>query len=299
MNNKMKTIGIIFSMSLLVLSSCGDSETEKSDINTNEVNNEDNNNIQDKPKVDHRLPAPSMFFDVISRIGGEAREDLTNSIENVDKYTTADRKALNFGVYFADVAYLTSYETNTKTLSYLQGLKKMADDLSISAIFSDDLMQKMSSNNENLDSMSTYADEVYYYATSYLENEEKGDILSLMLIGGWIESMHIVTNLVDEYDQDNEIISEIASQKVYLESILEHAIVYAEESETIANWIDKLYELMEIFNESTEAHSTSAERDDSGKIILSSGDKVKLDELAFGTIVEKIKNMRSEIVNAE
>ena len=303
MNRYLKSVAVCLLGSTLLLASCGGEEEEGeeagADVSVTDPETEDDPEIKDEDKVDHRLPTPTRFFEVIAQIGGDLDDGLVNSLDNRDKYTTSASLSLNFGVYFADLAYMNNYGTNSKTLEYFGMLENIANDLSIQAIFSEDIMEKMREGSEDAEAMYAASDEVYFNAYTYLEEEEKSDMLSLMLVGGWVESMYIVTHLVDEYSENNEIINEIAAQRDVLESIFEHVANSSMENDDLLEWIDPLDDLMGIYNESIQNDATTSSKDDSGRLVIGGGDKVVLDELAFGTIVEKIEAMRASIVNPQ
>ncbi len=267
-------------------------EISKDDINEPEVE------LTDTEKVDYRLPTPNLFFEVIKKIGGDADMELVNSVENKDNYETTAQKALNFGVYISDLAYMMNYDFNSESAQYFGAIKSLADEMSISKVFSEDLMNKLSENTENGDSLYAYSSEIYYNAYTYLEEEKKEDVLSYMLIGGWVESMHIVTHLIDGYSDNNAIIDEIGAQKVIIESIMEHAQNSAEKNPELNPWLDDLGGLLEIYYEHLQEEEVEADQSN-GKIILDGGEKVVLDAESFGTIVEKVEEMRAKIVDGQ
>ena len=67
--------------------------------------------------------------------------DAMNPPENMDKYVTTNMKAVNFGIYAADLAYSTVFEKNQSSLSYFKNVKKMAESLGLSEGF-DEIMSK-------------------------------------------------------------------------------------------------------------------------------------------------------------
>lgn len=305
MNKKLALFGALTMTGALFMASCGggdDSEgKEKQKVVKKTDEDETNDSIPetDGGKIDHRLPTPNMFFEVIKKIGGQADMELVNSVDNAEKYETSASKAMNFGVYFSDLAYMMNYGQNAETVQYFTTLEAIAKELSISAIFSAEIMEKFGDNGDNSDSLYTYSTEIYDNAYNYLEEENKGDVLSLMLVGGWVESMHIVTNLVGDFSDNNELIDEIAAQKDVLESILEHVSVSAESNPSLEPWLEDLGELITIYYDNIQNAESSSQRDESGKIILGGGDKVVLNKESFGTIVEKISEMRETIVNGQ
>ena len=47
----------------------------------------------------------------------------------------------------------------------------------------------------NPNSLFYLSNETYYNAYSYLEENQRGDVLGMIIIGGWIEGLHIILNI--------------------------------------------------------------------------------------------------------
>lgn len=306
MNKKLVVLGCTLFFGATMITSCGgDGDEESSGKSKKKVDiKKDSADLADpitvdNEKVDHRLPSPSLFFEVISEIGGKADLGLVNPVSNMESYTSESKKALNFGVYFSDLGYMFNYDSNAAMGEYFGVLEKLANELSISAVFSEEIMNKASENGENADSVYSYQTEVYNNAVNYLIDEKKQDVLAYMLIGGWIESMHIVSGLVGDYSENNQLIDQIAAQNEILESIMAHVEESIEMNPDLGDWYNTLYEIQEIYNQNLQSAEQSSEKNSSGKLVISGGQKVVLNAESFGTIVEKIEEIRSSIVTAE
>ena len=49
------------------------------------------------------------------------------------------------------------------------------------------------------------SNDTYFQAYSYLEENERGSTLALIVLGGWIESLYIMTNL-GEYEEGSSLL---------------------------------------------------------------------------------------------
>ena len=305
MNKKILNRAVVLTFGATMLFSCGGEEAKEEGAETNvSVGKEEEPKVETDTEegahvVEHRLPTPNQFFEFVKKVGGESREDLLNPIENMPSYHTEEKKALNFGVYFADLAYMNNFEINANSYSYLKGLSGLAENLNISKIFNEELVAGMQANSENADSLQIYSSKTYQSAYSYLEDNNKRDVLSYMLAGGWVESMHIAIGIAGEYSEENQMIQQIADQNVVLESIYEHMLISSQENESLVEMAMKLEELKGIFDANKSAEKTKATTGDNGKVTFGGGSDVILDKAAFGTIVEKIAEIRSEIITNE
>lgn len=249
----------------------------------------------------NKLPTPNMFFEVMSSIGGEANMDLVNPVGNKDNYVTKNQQALNFGVYFADMAYMLNYNNTIEVAKYFETLKEMADKLDAGVIFSEEVLNKIQAQGDNKDSLASISEGAYIDTYAYLEDNEMGDVLAYMVTGGWIEGMHITANMIGEFKEGSELIEEFAAQHIMLESIYENVLIYSEQNEDLLVLEAELSELQALFDEGfVESDETaSVETEESGKLVFSESSDIKLNAELFGTIVEKIESIREKIVKNE
>lgn len=284
---------------------CGE---EKNDADATNVKTDDKDTtlkVDDQRDLDahvpNKLPTPNMFFEVMSGIGGEANMELINPVDNKSKYTTKNEQALNFGVYFADMAYMLNYNNAIEAAKYFEALKELADKLDAGVIFSEEVLNKIQDQGDNKDSLASISEGAYIDTYAYLEENEMGDVLAYMVTGGWIEGMHITANMIGEYKEGSELIEEFSAQHIMLESIYENVLIYSEQNPDLLTLEAELSELQALFEagfvESEE--SASVETKESGKLVFSGGSEVKLTAELFGTIVEKIESIREKIVNNE
>ncbi|MFW6043007.1 MAG: hypothetical protein ACOCPW_01485, partial [Marinilabiliaceae bacterium] len=80
-------------------------------------------------------PLPTTFevTEMLNRIGASYILALSNSDDNVDKYLTEKKQALNLGVYGADLSYASTYNQKQPTIDYMEASKKLVDALNMSS----------------------------------------------------------------------------------------------------------------------------------------------------------------------
>ncbi|MEO0405221.1 MAG: hypothetical protein AAF193_10150, partial [Bacteroidota bacterium] len=103
---------------IIALASCGGSddpqETKTPEEPVIEVNN-DNAVGGSVVKMDGEIfsiPSPVQTAILFKKLKVPYHSDILNSLDNAPTYTTRFQKALNLGVYGADLAYLSNYEDN-------------------------------------------------------------------------------------------------------------------------------------------------------------------------------------------
>lgn len=293
-----KNLRLILSLSAITFMvwgcSGGDEEAQKVE-NDEEVKKD--TIVEEGTKPFYQIPTPNELFTVIKEIGGKARTDLMNPVDNADKYSDSYQKGINFGVYSADLAYASAYETGTTSLDYFKVISKMGDELGVSGAFDKTIFDRVEKNLDNGDSLLSMSNDSYFEAYAYLEENEKGAVLGLIVTGGWIESMYIVTNLVDKYSDSNPIIERIAGQKYTLENLLGYLNEYPDDENVgIAlaelQKLEAIYGMMEVTG---ELNSTSVEK--KGDLnVISGGKSIKITKESFLELKAVVKEIRESFV---
>lgn len=213
----------------MVLPSCGGDEEEAGIEITPEqigVTKTDLNNAL-KAQVNgitFNVPSPIQTAELIREANAEYNEDLMNSTEKAATYATEFHKALNLGVYGADLAYITINNRTERAMSYVATATKLAEELNISGAFNDAIIQRFQDNMDNQDSVLVLVGEAFRSGNAYLQeeaknNEEKFGTLGLILAGGWIETMYYSTKIAQETNNQS-VINRIGEQKATLDGMI-------------------------------------------------------------------------------
>ena len=225
-------------------------------------------------QVFYQVPTPDELFDFIKSVGSEPRFDILNSPENLPNYLNNKAKALNFGVYSTDLAYASSYKKGTETLRYYGCIRKLGDELDISSVFNEGMRERIESNLDRTDSLLELSNDTYFSAYNYLERNDRGPALALVVTGGWLESLYIVTNLINEFDAESEVVQRLADQKYSLENLIDFMMKYKDD-EGVAQTLEEVKQLQVIFNEITEEKIEIADKTE-GLPSLGGGEDTRL-----------------------
>src|SRR5690606_28830350 len=74
-------------------------------------------------KVYYPIPSPEQMFSFISDAGVEYSFDLVHEVAKAENYVDPAKKALNFGVYTADLAYAAAYQDIKTTIELYKVVK--------------------------------------------------------------------------------------------------------------------------------------------------------------------------------
>jgi hypothetical protein len=165
------------------------------------------------------IPSPVQTAFLIKEEGSAFNSELLNKAENGDTYTTSFKKALNMGIYGADMGYITLYENTDLSLKYLKAVRKIAGELDLAGAFNDKLAERFSSNMENQDSMLVFVNEAYKNADDYLKNNDKSNIAALVVVGGWVEAVYFASQSAVE-TKNQKLINRVAEQKQALTNLI-------------------------------------------------------------------------------
>lgn len=296
MKNKHFTkIGVIV-CSVLLITSCNSSSDIEVDVTDADTLQQTENNVEtNENKIEYSVPTPNELFDIVKLQGGELNIELVNSLDNQEKYIDSKSEALNFGVYSADIGYMSCFDHGIEFLKYTKAIEKLGDDLGISDVFDKELMDRIENNEGDSDTLFLISNQTYYDSYQYLEENEKGAELSLIIGGGYIESLYIVSHLVDKYSDDNPIVDRIGDQKLVLENIIDFCMTYMDD-QSVNEMMNDLMDLGKVFEDNMSfVESDSKVENDGGVTVLSGGGHFEMNEKAFNAIKEKITELRNKI----
>ena len=274
------------------ISSCGNS-TDNADDNAIDSTAVDSSAMMtsDEPQEYISIPSPDEMFSFMKDIGGEGKSTTyLNNPDNYKNYVDTKSKALNFGIYATDFLYCSTFDYGAEGLKYFVNVKKLGDELGISGVISESMSDRIKKNIGKTDSLTDLSNTLYFSAISELEKSDKASVLSLVIVGGWIESMSLVTNMVKKYKADNPAIDRIAEQKYTLDNLLGYLDKYKSD-ENVASVIVPLNELKGIYDQLKEESTSGTVSGKGGKKVLGGGTKITITEEQYKAISEKVKSI--------
>ena len=162
-------------------------------------------------------------------------KSLLNAAENLKFYTTTKNKAVNMGVYGAELNYLIHFGQSQYSMKYMVASKQLADQIGVAMAFDQQAVEEYQTNAENRDSLISIIFGVYDNARRMLKNEEQFMLSSLVIVGSWIENMYLTTEMFSRTKSTalkSKLVTNILEQKVYMEKILE-AIKLLDEGDNV------------------------------------------------------------------
>ena len=279
--------------SILFLSCNSGSSTESQENNVQDTADMAMEMKPEETQVYYQVPAPDEMIAFIKEGGFEFNTDVLNPTEHLDQYTDQKSQALNLGFYTADLTYMASYGEFQESGRYFNVIIKLADRLGISSAFDEALVGRVKNNLENSDSLEIITNDSYYSIVDNLEGSNRGKTLAIIAAGGWLESMYIVVNLLDEYKEGEPILDRIADQKLVYENLMLYMAKYENEA-AVHSTIEDFKALGSLFENFKESSNASAELSTSGKMkVLGGGAKISITADQFNELKLKVTEMRN------
>lgn len=240
------------------------------------------------------IPSPVETAVLIKETGANFDPSILNDMNNADHYATMFHKSVNLGVYGADLGYSTIYE-DASSLKYLKSVKKLSKEVGVEGAFSENLITRFSNNISNQDTMLVLISEAYQSADNYLKENDKSDEASLILAGGWVESMYFSTIVSQGGSQ--KVIERIGDQKATLKSLIDLLHTIESSGEDFDEFVIGLEDLYEIFHgvSSTYEYVAPTTDPDQKLTILNSKNTVNIPAETLTAITEKVKEIRELI----
>jgi len=239
------------------------------------------------------VPSPAQVAALIQKQKIAFKDAYLNSIQNNSRYLNQTKKALNLGVYGSDLAYLSNYNIGQINNDYFDAIAGLSSDLGILDNIDKKLVTRLSNNLGNKDSIIVLNADFYRAGDDYLKANNKPHLSSMILIGGWIESLNITAS---ESSAHQELRSRLAEQKYAAKNI---SILIEKIEDPVFNPIKT--EINTLCNLLNELESTYTYRqpitDHKEKITyLRSQSSVNINDEQLTEIIAQIRKIRNTII---
>ncbi len=294
----------ILAFSAFIFVSCGSggkSSNDEIDINKNELNGdiqEFKHDLNNTKKIIYSLPSPLETAMLLKSAGASYNEELLNPVDNVSKYTTNKKMALNLGIYTTDLSFASLFDQTQTSIEYMNASKEIADRLGVIDVFKDSTIRRLEDNVNNRDVIMDIISETFMSSSAYLKENNRAAISTIVLIGGWIEGLYIATELVNQTSFDNnKLVDRIADQKFTLDIVIKIIEKYSYH-EDVASMLVTMKEVKDIFDK-IEIRSTKIEpvKDKDNNItVLQSNSKISITPEVFNELSNKVKTIRKNFI---
>ncbi len=243
------------------------------------------------------LPSPYQLTMMVKNADVKFNESLMNPVGNNSNYTLQFKKCVNLGVYGADLAYLNIYEQMPLVMKVFSVAKVLATDLDLLVTFNSELVNRVEKNIDNNDSLLYIMTNTYRDVDIYLKESHRQKEGALILAGGWVEAMYILTQLAVE-TKNQELIQHVGESKQPLDNLVKILTPYYSDNKEVKELLDALMDLTNDFEGVEQSYTYKVpEIDAENKVtVIKSVSKVVVKDADLQNIAKKIKIIRTFLV---
>jgi hypothetical protein len=293
------TVMVSFALAGVSIISCGNASESENAAEGAEVTIEDlegsavSTRTETIKKIFYTIPAPMEMASLIQSSGADFDNDVLNPVDRVNTYMTRKQKALNLGVYGADLSYTTMFERSKESLYYLSAVRQLADQLGASNIINDNLITRVEANKEVRDSLISIVSDTFWSLNAKFKEDGMEDVSALVIAGGWIEALHLATSHVKDNDQLRQ---RIAEQKYSLDDLVKLIGTY-DNQENLADVKADLEKMQAIFAEvQIIKGKTETSKDDSGTMVIGGVKQVTMSDETLQKVIAATQEVRAKYI---
>jgi regulator of RNase E activity RraB len=241
-------------------------------------------------EITYSLPSPLQIASIFKKSGLKYKAGITSTFKDPSKYTTNLNKALNLGVYSADLSYAVLNKQNQEAMNYMKLSRQLADNLGMGSVFEQgNLSARFEKNLSNEDSLAYIIAELQMVTDMYLDENDQQQITSIVFSGAWIESMYIGSK-VYEKGKDKSLNNKLAEQMTILGSIINALKAEEKKDAAISGLIAEL-ESIKVIYDGLPSVKNNPEGEDNSEVELTLTD----DEVT--QLTTKIEAIRTKFIN--
>jgi hypothetical protein len=206
---------------VLLISSCGGNKQEE--LNTTD------DEIQTVGLDSQKISAQNVFNTISSRTtileltklsNAEYNVQLLNNPNDVSRYLLESSRALNLGVYGADLNVASIYDQTQESILFFKCVSIIAKSIGVSNSFDENMGDRMTANQSNRDSTLSIITQAFKSADETLRKNNRPGTSSLLVAGAWIESLFVACQTA-KGTKNEPIVKEIFAQKESLDNLME------------------------------------------------------------------------------
>ena len=248
-----------------------------------------------------RIPSPLEISVLIKESGRKYDVSYLNDPNNISNYNSNYKKALNLGVYGTDLGYTNIYEQNQDGVKYMSSIKTLADGLNIGQFFDIETIGRLATNSKNLDSLLLITTQNFNSINHYLQSQNRSNLSVLFLTGGWVEAVHILSEVAAANPNNKELRETIGEQKIILENIILLLSFYKETDQNMASLLTDMEELKRAFDKVniTYTYSESTFEIVDGVMVIkdNSSSSIQITEQDITDIRTLVSSIRKKIIS--
>jgi uncharacterized protein YfkK (UPF0435 family) len=119
-------------------------------------------------------------------------------------FSGSSKQAMGIGAMGSDMVYNGAFNQTQSAMTRMEGLLSTANSLGIAEAFDQSLMEKLASDDSTINK-SVLLTKAYLTAKDQLFSDERAQYATFMVIGGWVEGLHITGQMAKDNLSSPEI----------------------------------------------------------------------------------------------
>ncbi|WP_291859543.1 hypothetical protein [Marinilabilia sp.] len=275
--------------------------SEKNIIESVPMNEQLVDDLNKSKLIFYSLPSPLETAMLIKRAGAGFDPDILNPLENISKYNTNFKMALNLGIYSADLSYASLFDQSQTIIQYMGNARNLADNLGILGAIDEETIRELEENMNNREVVMNIISETYMNSNAYLSENNRAAVSVIVLAGGWIEGLYLATSLTRRDVQNNKkLVERILYQKLSLVTLQNMMETYRNENSDIDRLLIEMQELSEIFDKVTIVNTSEVEAltDTASKVTtIKAKSEIEISPDDYNLLCEKIAELRNNFIS--
>lgn len=168
----------------------------------------------------YTLPAPVEMASIIKQTGVKFNDQLLNDLSKSPKYTTNLKMGINLGIYATDMSVSGMFEQSQRMFDYLNAIKDLTKRLGIMKVLDEAAIEKLDKSDISKQEALDVISQVYMNTNQYLTENNRRNIATIVMAGGWTEGLFLALNLVDPNKLNKSVVERIVAQKLTMTTML-------------------------------------------------------------------------------
>jgi hypothetical protein len=168
--------------------------------------------VAEAEKIIKAFPTPFEITQLLNKAGATYILDISNTPGNVDKYTTTESRALNLGIYGADLCYAATYNKKQEVTNYIAAVQKICEKIEIANVYDKITNDRINKNFDKKDSIVNICSKQISITNEALINSGRSNISAFSITGGVVEGIFLSTQLAS-FAKDNSKIKKVISEQ--------------------------------------------------------------------------------------
>lgn len=238
----------------------------------------------------YALPSPLQIASIFKNSGIGYLEGITNQEKNSSRYSSNFSKAVNLGVYSADMAYSVLNQQTQEATNYIKLSKELADELGMGSVFeASGVHDRFEKNIGNKDSLISIIADLQMETDMYLDEAQRQSTSLLIYSGAWIESMYIGAKFFEK-NKSPDLSNKISEQMTILGNMLKLYETNNFQDKWLIDFSEDMRNIRNIYDnfESVKKYNTAIEKGGEEKFFLL--------EQEVASLSKAIQDLRSKII---